>query len=95
MDVETKKILEQHGKQIDLIATKVVEHDERLDRIENKMVTKDDHQEVMNTLDKLVGLAERKDQEITVMAHQMKEMGDQVEENTKDIKEIRPAVGLT
>jgi len=64
--------------------------DTRFDKMDQKMdnfVTKEDHQEVMNTLDKLVGLFEKKDQEMTFM-------GDHLDKVSKDVEKIKPLVGL-
>ena len=82
--------LDQHTDQLETIARTVAENKSRLDDIDHKMdnfVTKQDHQEVMNTLDKLVGLVEKKDQEMVFM-------GRQVKENSADIERIKPLVGL-
>ena len=57
---ELMKKLKQHDKQLEIIATTVLDNKERLDKIDHKMdnfVTKDDHQEVMGALDTLIGLA--------------------------------------
>jgi hypothetical protein len=56
MPDEMSQAIQSHGQQIDFIAAKVVEQDERLARIEENMVTKTEHQDVMKTLDKLVEL---------------------------------------
>jgi len=64
MNDEVLKKLNDHEEQLDAIARTVVDHTERLDRIEENMVTKKDHQEVMNALDKLIRISEKKDQEL-------------------------------
>jgi len=87
MSEETLKKLKQHDSQLDAIATAVVDHTECLDRIEENMVTKKNHQEMMNTLDKLVKLAQKKDQELTFM-------GSRVGRIENDVKLIKPLVGL-
>ncbi len=53
----------------DKIITMLLDHEERLVRIEDNMATKDDVCHLSNTLDHLVQLAEKKDQELTVIAH--------------------------
>lgn len=87
MSEEVMKKLQDHDKQLDAIALAVVDHTERLDRIEENMVTKKDHQEVMNALDKLIKLSEKKDQELTFMGNRVRRVED-------DVKQIKPLVGL-
>jgi hypothetical protein len=93
MDEVIKKLnehdekLDKQGKQIDFIAKKVLDHDERFERIEENMATKDDTNKIMTTLDELVGLRKKTEQELTFM-------GENVKRNTKDIEKIKPLVGL-
>ncbi len=86
VDFLTQKISD-HDKQLDAIAHTVVDHTTRLDRIEGNMVTKHDHQEVMQALDKLIGIVEKKDQETTFL-------GVRVDRVEKDVQEIKTLVGL-
>jgi hypothetical protein len=72
----------------------VVEHTGRLERIEEKMATRDDMSRITNTLDRLVKLAETKDQETTLIARGLRDVEDQVKINTKDIQKMKPALGL-
>ncbi len=104
MDEIIKKLKEQDSrfdqldKQVDLLARTAVAHTERLDRIEDKldgMVTKGDNQKVMNTLDEILKLAKKKDEELTVLVHNLKRMDDKVEKHDKDIKQMKPALGLS
>ena len=60
---------------------------EQMDQKMEQFVTREDHQEVMNALDKIIGLFEKKDQELTFMGHQVKR-------NTEAIEQIKPLVGL-
>ena len=82
-------------EQIDFLAKKVLNHDERLERIEDNMATKDDLREMSITLDKLVGLAVKKDQELTLIAHGMRKIEDKMEEYDMDLKLIKPILGLS
>ena len=82
--------LKSHGEQLDLIASTVVGHEERLLRIEENMVTKKDHQEVMGTLDKLVGMMEKRDQEITMISHGMRRLDERVEKLELFNKKVEP-----
>ena len=63
----------------DKIIEILLKHDERLDWIEENMVTKKDHQEVMGTLDTLVKLANKKDEELTMITHGMKRHQDSID----------------
>jgi len=76
-----------------------LEHSERLERIETNiktnMVTKQDLQEISNNVDKLVGLAQKKDQEVTLQTHRIRELTDRVDRHDKDIERIKPIIGLS
>lgn len=109
MTDEIKQILKSHGEQLDLIATKVVEHDERLDRItrvvvehterlgriEENMATRADISNISNTLDKIVNLAEKKDQEMTLLSHDVRQIDDRLESVEKDVRKMKPALGIS
>lgn len=62
--------------------------------LQETVVTKKDHERVVRTLDRLVALAEKNDQEVTVLAHQVKELHQTVEYQAVDIKTMKPLVGL-
>ena len=97
MDEIIKKF-KDHDEQLDIIARVVADHTERLDRIEDKldgMATKQDISKVMNTLDTLVGFAKNKDQELTLLAHAQKITNDRLDTIEKDIKQMKPALGLS
>lgn len=58
--------------QIDFIARTVVHNSERIEHVEETLkhvVTKEEHQEVMNALDTLIKLSKKKDEELTMMSH--------------------------
>ena len=82
------KKLEAHDAQLELIARTVVDHTERLDRIEENMATKQDLGKITETLDDLVGLARKKDQELTFISHHLQRVD-------ADVQKIKPLVGLT
>jgi len=89
------EILESHGEQLDLIAMKVVDHDEKLQQIKENMATRADIDNVTNILDRIVKLVEKKDQELTFVTHDMKNFEDRVEILEKDVNtRIKPALGL-
>lgn len=79
------KRFDQQERQIDLLAHSVLSHTERLDRIEENMVTKTDHQEVMNTLDEILKITKKKDEELTALTHNLRRTDDKVEKHDKDI----------
>lgn len=79
--------LGRHDEQLDCIACAVLNHTERLEYIEKNMATKSDIRIITSTLDVLVGLAQKKDQELTFMGHR-------VEGIENDIRRIKPLVGL-
>lgn len=84
--------------QIELLAQTAVEHTARFDRMEatlENMATKDDISRVMNTLDAFVGLYKKKDEEVMVLARNVKQLNDKVESHDKDIKLMKPALGLS
>ena len=79
--IKIDKRFDEVDKQFDRVIAKIVEHDDWLDRIEENMATKQDIRDIHDTLDKLVHLAEKKDQELTFMGER--------------VKRIETAVGLT
>lgn len=88
-------MLKSHGEQLDLIATKVVEHDEQFEWVKEHMATRDDISRVTNTLDKLVKLAETKDQELILLSRGLRDVEDKVKEHDIDIRKMKPALGLS
>lgn len=78
----------------DKVIHMLLDHEERLTRIEQNMVTKSDHREVMDTLDKIVTLMEKKDQELTMLARGERRQTDIMERHERDITRIKPLVGL-
>lgn len=91
----------EHTEKLDHIDTILVDHTERLGKIENKleditesMATKEDMSKIMNTLDKIVGLYTKKDEEQTLLAHDQKNLTDRVEILEKDMRHVKPALGL-
>ena len=73
------KTLDEHTDQIDFLARTVVDHTERLDRIEKNMATKDDIAKILNVLDDVAGLVKKHDQEIVVINHNHKRLDHRVE----------------
>lgn len=71
----------------DKIIHMLLDHEDRLERIEKNMATKQDLHEISSTLDTLVQLAEKNDQERTMMGEGIKRM-------RKDVDRMKPLVGL-
>ena len=71
----------------DKVIKMLLKHDDDIAYIKENMATKKDLREISTTLDKLVRLAEKKDQELTIMGHHQKLMQN-------DIDRIKPLVGL-
>ena len=92
--VGVKKDLHRVEGQIDFLARVVVDHTERLDRIEENMATKKDINKIMNTLDRVVSLYEKKDQELTIATHDMRKVEDRVGVLETDMRQVKPALGL-
>ena len=78
----------------DKIITMLLDHEDGLGRIENNMATKEDLGEMSDTLDKILKLIQKTDQEVTMISHGMKRHENKIEKIEKDIIEIRPLVGL-
>jgi len=91
MSEEILQKLKEHDEQIDFIARKLVDHDEQFrlirEDMETRMATKDDIRSIVTTLDELLGLAKKKDQELAFM-------GERVGCVEKDVTRMKPLVGL-
>lgn len=79
---------------LDFLARKSVEHDDRIQRVEENMATKADIREISNTLDTLVKFSIKKDQELTMVTHGMRRHEDRIEHAESDIKKMKPLLGL-
>lgn len=91
LDFLALKVLE-HDKRFDVLTAKIIEHDGRFDRIEERMeglVTKQDHQQVMNVLDGIVKYMKKKDEETTMLGYGLRRIEEKVEQNTKDIQTLK------
>ena len=95
MTEEIKQILKSNGDQIDLIAKKVLEHDDQLQSIKEEMATKDDIRGLSDSLDTLVGLAKKRDQEVTMISHGMKRHQHGIQNLEDDVKKMKPALGIS
>lgn len=94
---EHSKTLAEHSEQLEIIAQTVFEHSNRLDRIERKMeslATKDDHQQIMNAIDKLLKRSNTRDEETSALTYNLRIVDDKVEKHEKDIGQIKTTLGL-
>ena len=95
---EILKKLKEHDEQLDLIARAVAEHTEHFNRIEDKLgqvSTKDDISKMMNTLDKIAGFAKKKDEELALLASGLKQTETRIGAVERDIKQMKPAFGIS
>lgn len=75
----------------DKVIQKLLDHDERLDRIEERLKntsTKEDINKMFEKQDEILKYLKKNDQEITFM-------GQRVKRNENDIRMIKPLVGLS
>jgi DNA repair ATPase RecN len=79
----------EHDKRLDIITDKLLEHDDRLDRIEKNMATKSDINKIMDTLDVLVGLHKKTDQEVTFLGNRVERLE---EKHESDVAQLRQAL---
>src|SRR3989344_3810942 len=81
--------LAQHTVQLGRIVDTVVKHTEDIEWIKVNMAKKKDITDMSNTLDQILGLVKKKDQELTVMGERVKRIED-------DVKKMKPlVVGVT
>ena len=101
MTDDLKKTLKSHGEQLELIATTVLGHSEKLkklDRIEAKiddLPTAKKLDDTIAKIDKLLKKASDIEQEGTMRTHAMRRLEDKVDKNTHDIQQMKPALGLS
>lgn len=91
---QVDKRFDQIDGQIDFLVKKVLEHDDRLERIEENMATKQDLRGITDTLDEILKITRKTDQELTFMGSRLRRVEDQTEQNTLDIQKIKPILGL-
>ena len=68
-------------EQLDLIARTVVQNTEDIEWIKEKMAKKADIHNLNNTLDQILGLVKKKDQELTFMGERVKRIEDDVKKS--------------
>ena len=78
----------------DQIIVKLIEHDERFNRLEEKMATKDDLRQVYNTLDAAMVILKRLDQERVFTAQWVSRIEQRVEEDHKEILRLKQVLNV-
>lgn len=81
----------QSDEQLDLIARTVVQNQQDIEEIKNDLkehvAKKSDIDNLSNTLDEILGIVKKKDQELSFMGERVKRIED-------DLKNLKPAVGI-
>lgn len=77
------------------IIKKLLKHDERLDRIEENMATKEDTNRITNGIDEILVIVKRLDQERIFTQEWIKRIEKEVKNNTKDIVKLKQVLKIT
>jgi chromosome segregation ATPase len=85
---------DQIDGQIDFLVKKFLDHDDRLERIEENMATKSDIRGIQDTLDVLVKMHQKTNQELTFMGSRVNRVEEKTDKNTVDIIQMKPLLGL-
>lgn len=91
MDKEDKiiKKLENHDKRLDRISKKLLEHDDSLREIKETMATKSDINRVMNSLDEVLTITRRLDQERIFTQEWIRRIEKEVSDHTKELTKVK------
>lgn len=73
----------------DKVIQKLVEHDDRLERIENAMMTKADGQKIMQTLDEVVIIVKKIREDHVFALEWLKRLQDKVDSQDEEIRKIK------
>jgi hypothetical protein len=73
----------------DAIIKKLLEHDERFDILEEKMVTRSDVNQIMTLMDKQIVILQRLDQERIFTQEWVRRIESDVEKSKKDIEHMK------
>lgn len=92
--------LKSHGEQLEFIASTVLEHSEKLRKLDiidekiDKLPTTQKLDETITKIDTLLKKAIDVKQEGTMRTNALRRIEDKVDKNTSDIQQIKPLVGL-
>ena len=79
----------------DKVLTMLLENRDAIKKLQETVGTyKEDRDNTTKTLDTLVVLAKKKDQELTILAHTVRRHEDTLEQHDRDIKQLKPLAGL-
>lgn len=79
--IEVDKRFDGIDNRLDSLTLAVINNGERMDRIEENMVTKEDHRQIVCTLDELLRLSLKRDPEMTMMTHTLQRHEKDIEKN--------------
>jgi uncharacterized protein YjgD (DUF1641 family) len=79
----------------DAIIEKLLEHDKRLDRIEENMATKVETREIMQTLDGMMVILQRLDQERIFTNETIRRIQQQLNEQQKDLDQVKKILKIS
>lgn len=77
------------------IAAKLIQHDKALGEIKDSMVTKKEHQDVLDSLDQILRIVKRLDQERTFSNQWAKGVNKDIEKQEQEIIKIKKAVNVS
>ena len=80
MEEQIIKKLGSIDERLDIVARTVVDNQEQIKSIRENMATKTDLSDISGTLDELVGLAKKKDEELIFMEERVRRIEDKVKE---------------
>ncbi|MEK7084349.1 MAG: hypothetical protein AAB932_03890 [Patescibacteria group bacterium] len=81
----------------DKIIQMLLQHGEDIQYLKENMAslsTKDDIRKMSTGVETLIGLAKKRDEEVTMITHGMRRHEDRLDRHEADIKHIKPLVGL-
>jgi len=93
IDANSKKI-DANSERLKRIALQVVENRQAIKKIEENMVTKEEHREVINTLDKMMAILQKIEREQIFTYEWIKRIESDVEKNKKDIKILKEKLNI-
>ena len=79
----------------DKVLQKLIDHDETLGQIQQKMATTADISEINNRLDKMVTILERLDKERVFTAEWIKRIESEVQKHSLEIKQLKQELNIT
>lgn len=78
----------------DKVIQKIIKLEADVEDIKERMATKDDFRKMSNTMDVILTVVKKTEQEVTMITHGMRRHEDRLDAHESDIKRIKPLVGL-